>query len=318
MTLPSHLRDRLRLPLIAAPMTDVSGPRLVIEACRAGVIGTFPTHNARTPGELNNWLNQIRTALKNNEESAPFGVNLVVHKTNQRLDEGVALLVAHSVELVITSVGSPVPVLEPLHDSGCVVFADVASMRHVERALDAGVDGLVLLTAGAGGQTGWANPLAFIRAVRATFDGPIVLAGGISDGTALWAAEVAGADLAYMGTKFIATTESLASDDFRAALVQSSIDDVTLTTEMSGLPANFLASWLATAKRPTGTANEGFEQRRLLSARGVWSAGHSTAGVTGIGTVAQLVAQTTAEYESARRRTHDLLAGSTASIGARA
>ncbi len=307
MTLPSHVRDRLRLPLIAAPMTGVSGPQLVIEACRCGVIGTFPTHNAATPGELDGWLGTIRNALNAQDGPAPFGVNLVVHKTNPRLAEDVALLVRHGVELVITSVGSPGAVIDPLHDAGCLVLADVSSMRHVERALEAGVDGLVLLTAGAGGQTGWANPFAFVRAVRAAFDGPIVLAGGISDGTALWAAEVGGADLAYMGTKFIATTESLASEGFRDALVESSMDDVILTSELSGLPANFLSSWLGARPRPTSTG-AGFEQRRLLKARDVWTAGHSVAGVTAVQSVAELVEQTAQEYETARRRTNDLLA----------
>ena len=202
MTLPAQFHDRLRLPLIAAPMTGVSGPQLVLEACRAGVIGTFPTHNAGAADEFDRWLGQISDTLTEHDKPAPFGVNLVVHKTNARLADDVALLIRHGVEFVITSVGSPVAVLQPLHDAGCLVFADVASMRHVERAIAAGVDGLVLLTAGAGGQTGWANPLSFVRSVRAVFEGPIVLAGGISDGTALWAAEVMGADLAYMGTKF--------------------------------------------------------------------------------------------------------------------
>ena len=283
----------------------------MIEACRSGVIGTFPSHNAGTPDDLDGWLGTICDALKAHERAAPFGVNLVVHKTNARLEQDVALLIRHAVELVITSVGSPVPVMEPLHEAGCLVLADVTSMRHVERALEAGVDGLVLLTAGAGGQTGWANPLPFVRSVRAVFDGPIVLAGGISDGAALWAAEVVGADLAYMGTKFIATTESLASDDFRAALVESSMDDVTLTTELSGLPANFLASWLATAARPTSSGG-GFEQRRLTKARDVWAAGHSVAGVNAVQSVAELVEQTAQEYKTARRRTRDLLAVPTA------
>lgn len=308
MALPSRL-DRLALPLVAAPMTDVSGPDLVTAACRNGVVGSFPTHNARTPSELDGWLEQITAGLADLEdEAAPFAANLVVHRSNQRLAGDVASLIRHEVPLVITSVGSPAPVLAPLQDAGCLVFADVASMRHVQRAIDAGVDGLVLLTAGAGGQTGWANPLSFVRAVRGQFDGPIVLAGGVSDGVALWAAQALGADLAYMGTKFIATTESLADDAFRRALVESSLDDVTLTTALSGLPANFLDGWLkkATADAPP-QGTDGFAQQRLLNQRNVWSAGHSVSGITGILSVAELVDQTRREYDQARQATAEAL-----------
>lgn len=304
MGLSSRL-DRLALPLVAAPMTDVSGPDLVIAACRDGVVGSFPTHNARTDSELDTWLGQVTAGLAGmGDGAAPFAANLVVHRSNKRLERDVACLIRHEVPLVITSVGSPVPVLGPLHDAGCEVFADVASMQHVQRAIDAGVDGLVLLTAGAGGQTGWANPLSFVRAARALFDGPIVLAGGVSDGVALWAAQTLGADLAYMGTKFIATTESLADDAFKQALVESTLDDVTLTTALSGLPANFLDGWL---KEVTADASipaaDGFAQQRLLSRRNVWSAGHSVSGITEILDVAELVHRTRREYDRARQET---------------
>lgn len=304
MGLSSRL-DRLTLPLVAAPMTDVSGPDLVIAACRGGVVGSFPTHNARTAAELDDWLERITTGLTDTgDAAAPFAANLVVHRSNERLERDVASLIRHQVPLVITSVGSPVPVLGPLHDAGCQVFADVAGLRHVQRAIDAGVDGLVLLTAGAGGQTGWANPLSFVRAVRSRFDGPLVLAGGVSDGVALWAAQTLGADLAYMGTKFIATTESLADDAFKQALVESTLDDVTLTTALSGLPANFLDGWLrkATAEAATPAA-DGFAQQRRLNERNVWSAGHSVSGVTEIFDVAELIRRTRHEYDRARQET---------------
>ncbi|MFI0351309.1 NAD(P)H-dependent flavin oxidoreductase [Actinomadura sp. 9N407] len=297
--------DRVALPLVAAPMTDVSGPDLVTAACSAGVIGSFPTHNARSVTELDLWLTQITAGIQDEgPEAAPFAANLVVHRSNERLQEDVACLIRHGTPLVITSVGSPVPVLGPLHEAGCQVFADVASLRHVERAIEAGVDGLVLLTAGAGGQTGWANPLSFVRAVRECFDGPLVLAGGVSDGAALWAAQVLGADLAYMGTKFIATAESLADDAFRAALVESTLDDVTLSTALSGLPANFLNGWLESAlEDAAASAPAGFAQSRLLSRRNVWSAGHSVSGITEVVTVDELVHRTRREYEQARQAT---------------
>ncbi len=308
MALPLPL-SRLALPLIAAPMTDVSGPELVIAACRSGVIGAFPTHNARSPEELDSWLGRITTSIAGQDDAAPFAANLVVHRSNERLRADVDRLVRSGTPVVITSVGSPVPVLKPLHDAGCLVFADVASLRHAERAIEAGADGLVLLTAGAGGQTGWANPLSFVRAVRARFDGPIVLAGGVPDGTAVWAAQVLGADLAYMGTRFIATRESRADDRFRAALVDATLDDITTSTALSGLPANFLTGWLEQQTPDDAAPAEGFTQRRLLTRRHVWSAGHSVSGVTQITSVAELVRRTRQEYEQARQATAATLAG---------
>src|SRR3954471_25074603 len=216
----SRFQGRLSLPLIAAPMFLVSGVELVVAACRNGVIGAFPTVNCRSPEQLDEWLGEIESRLRRHSDesgkpSAPICANLIVHRSNARLEQDLAVLLRHNPEMVITSVGSPAPVLKPLHDAGAVVFADVASIRHAERAVAAGADGLVLLTAGAGGQTGWLNPFAFVRAVRAFYDGPLVLAGGIADGYALRAAEALGCDLAYMGTKFIATNESLADPRYK-------------------------------------------------------------------------------------------------------
>lgn len=211
--LPKHFRDRLRLPLIAAPMLNISGPELVVAACRSGVVGAFPTLNPRllrTPGGLDAWLDQIMGSLRDSDgPHAPVCPNIVMR--NDELAVHVKSVIDHGVEMVITSVGSPAPILPQLHDAGIFVFADVASLRHAQKAIETGVDGLVLLTAGAGGHTGWLNPFAYVRAVREMFDGPIVLAGGIIDGVALRAAETLGCDLAYMGTKFIATRESLAT-----------------------------------------------------------------------------------------------------------
>lgn len=293
--LTSELRDRLRLPLIAAPMTAVSGPELVIAACRGGVIGSFPAHNARTTEELDAWLTRIAAAL--DADAAPVAPNLVVHRSNPRLADDVACLARHRVPLVITSVGSPAAALGPLRDAGCLVFADVASMRHVDRALALGVDGLVLLTAGAGGQTGWHNPLAFLRAVRREYTGPVVLAGGIADGTALLAAQVAGADLAYMGTKFIATEESMAGAEYRDALVAATLDDVTQTSGPTGLPANLLSGKVD----PTAGAGQpaGFRFDVIAGATKVWAAGHSVCGVDAVLGVAELIERTRREYLAA-------------------
>ena len=182
--LVGRFRHRLSLPLIAAPMFLVSGVDLVVAACRNGVIGSFPTANCRTPEQLDGWLAAIERQLqlhsdRTGKHFAPICPNLIVHRSNARLQDDLRVLLSHRPEIVITSVGSPAPVLAALHDAGALVFADVASVRHAERAVEAGADGLVLLTAGAGGQTGWLNPFVFVRAVRGFFAGPIVLAGGI-------------------------------------------------------------------------------------------------------------------------------------------
>ena len=297
MALPASLSERLTLPLIAAPMTQVSGVELVAAACRSGVIGSFPTHNAPAD-ELGEWLARIGAELGSG--AAPFAANLVVHPSNPRLDGDVAALAEHGVEIVITSVGSPAAVVPRLHDAGMLVLADVGSMRHADRAIAAGVDGLILLSAGAGGQTGWLNPLAYIRAVRQRFDGPLVLAGGVADGAALAAAIVAGADMAYMGTRFIATTESAAPAAYRAALVEAGPDDVEQTDALTGLPANVLGATIPDGAR--GQRPDGFEQATLLSYSDIWSAGHSVCGVREVIDVATLVRTTALEYEAALAR----------------
>jgi nitronate monooxygenase len=312
----SRFRDRLTLPLIAAPMFLVSGVELVVAACRNGVIGSFPTVNCRTSEQLDQWLTEIETRLRassdqSGKRAAPICPNLIVHRSNARLDGDLKILLKHNPEIVITSVGSPAPVIAPLHEQGAIVLADVASIRHAERAVAAGADGLVLLTAGAGGQTGWLNPFAFVRAVRGFFDGPIVLAGGIADGHALHAAEVLGCDLAYMGTKFIATRESLADPRYKDMLVSSSADDILLTTAFTGLQTNMLtpsivAAGLDPKELPARGAIDigkdidiGARENRPQRWRDIWSAGHSTSGISDVLSVDELVARTLGEYRQA-------------------
>lgn len=291
--------DRMSIPVIVAPMTAVSTLDLVMSACRRGVIGSFPTHNAASPGELDDWLQRLSADL--DSAAAPIAPNLVVHASNSRRDEDLAVLIRHRVELVITSVGSPAPVVGPLHDAGARVFADVASLKQASRAVAAGADGLVLLSAGAGGQTGWANPFAFVRAVREIFDGPVVLAGGISDGHSVLAAQVLGADLVYLGTKFIATPQSGASDDYRRALVSATLDDVKLSDRVGGIPASLLACWLDANASTNGAATgSGFAQDRLLTNRNAWSAGHSVSGVNKVADVDVVIDELVADYERAR------------------
>jgi nitronate monooxygenase len=301
--IPSAIAERLALPVIAAPMLRVSGPDLVVAACNEGVIGAFPTKNARSTEELDAWLTGIKQRMV--PDAAPFCPNLIMR--DARLDADLACLVRHRCDVVITSVGSPVRAVEALHDIGCLVFADIASLHHAARALEANVDGLILLTAGAGGQTGWLNPFAFVRAVRAMTDRIIVLAGGISDGHALRAAMTLGCDLAYMGTKFIATKESMASDAYRTMLAASTMDDVMLTSAFTGLPANMLTPSIRAAGLDPERLDETISAERARGAFGggasgprrwadIWSAGHSVSGVTEALSVASLVARTKDEF----------------------
>lgn len=318
------LRTRLALPLIAAPMFLVSGVDLVTAACNAGVVGAFPTANCRTAEELDGWLQAMRRAIADAEarsgrSSAPICPNLIVHRSNVRLAQDLAVICRHAPEIVITSVGSPASVIPALHDAGALVLADVASIRHAEKAIEAGADGLVLLTAGAGGQTGWLNPLAFVRAVRGFYQGPLVLAGGISDGAALLAAQVMGCDLAYMGTKFIATRESMAAADYKGMLVAARADDILLTKAFTGLETNMLRPSIAAAGLDPDNlpARGAIDIAKDISVEGresrpkrwkdIWTAGHSVSGVRSIPSVADLVQETLGEYHAARDRAQALL-----------
>jgi nitronate monooxygenase len=308
--------SRLTIPVIAAPMLRVSGPELVVAACASGIIGAFPTANARSTEELDQWLLAARSFLSRQADAGEaVGVicpNLIIR--HPRLRDDLACVARHGVRMVITSVGSPAPVVSPLHDAGCLVLADVASIEHAEKALRAGADGLVLLCAGAGGQTGWANGMAFVRAVRGFFDGPLVIAGGISDGQALWAARALGCDLAYMGTKFIATVESRASEDYKRMLVASNMDDVVLTRAFTGLDANMLRPSIEAAGLDPMQLEESVT-REAASARfgsqagsapkrwtDLWSAGHSVSGVAQLQSVASLVESTRKEFCLAREQ----------------
>jgi nitronate monooxygenase len=308
----------LRVPVVAAPMLLVSGPELVIAACRAGILGSFPTANPRGEGELERWLSTIESALAQlaaaGLQPAPYVPNLIVHKSNVRLEADLAVIVAHAPAAVITSVGSPAAVIPRLHDAGIQVWSDVASVRHAQRAVQAGADGLILLTAGAGGQTGYANPFAFVRAVRAMFDGIVVLSGGQADGWSLWAAQALGCDLGYMGTRFIATREANAAQAYKDLIVASELDDIHLTSAFSGLQTNMLRkSMVAQGLDP---AQFGLDQRvfnlEALSGqatpgprryRDIWSAGHSASGVRDVPSVAEVVGRLAAEYAAARAAT---------------
>lgn len=303
--------SRLRVPVVAAPMTNVSNPELVVAACRAGVLGSFPTGNARTAGDLENWLTEIERELAaaqaEGESVAPVVPNLIVHRSNTRLEEDLAILVRHAPAAVITSVGSPTAVIPRLHDAGIEVWSDVANVHHTQRAIEAGVDGLILLTAGSGGNTGSANPFAFIRAARSMFDGLIAVSGGQSDGWALWGAQAMGCDLGYMGTRFLATAEAGAPQERKQMIVDSQLDDLQLVTTATGLQMNLMR--LTMAAKGLDPAEYGPSAAQPANGNGVgktppprdiWSAGHSVSGVADIVPVRVVVDRLAAEYAEAR------------------
>ncbi|GMV62131.1 MAG: 2-nitropropane dioxygenase [Parvibaculum sp.] len=299
-------RERLKLPLVAAPMFLISGPELVLAACREGVIGTFPTPNARTVADLDEWLDRITSGLT--AKDAPWAANVVVHRSNARLDEDLDLVVRYKAPLVITALGSPHAIVERVHAYGGKVFADVNSVAFARKAAAAGVDGLVLVAAGAGGHTGQMTGFSFVPAVREFFEGPLILGGGISDGAGIRAAEVLGADLAYMGTRFIACEESLAVPAYRDMLVASTVDDLILTRAITGVAANWLKPSIANAGMDLDAMEKNpdidFTDPQSGAKRWaqVWSAGHGVGLIDRTETVTSLVARLKREYEAAKRR----------------
>lgn len=302
MTL-EELRRRLRLPVVVAPMFLVSGPELVIAAGRAGLVGAFPSINARSAEELESWLRRIEREL----EGAPYAVNLIVRSAGDaRYEADLALIERFRPPLVITSVGQPNAIAERIHGYGGLVFHDVATLRHAEKAIAAGVDGLILLTAGAGGHTGHANPFAFVSQVRRRWRGAILLAGGISDGAGILAARALGADFAYMGTRFAATQESLASAEYKALLVSQSMADVLTTDRISGMSATFLRGSIVRAGLDPDTLPERLGLFKPAIApqvkawRDIWSGGHGVGLIDDIPSVAELVERLQTQFDAAR------------------
>ena len=314
-SLATKLRAKLRLPVLAGPMFLVSGPELVIACCRAGVAGSFPTLNARTTEILDQWLGRIAAEVTSG--AAPYAANLIVHPTNTRLAEDVDLVVKHRSPLVIASVGNPERVIAAIKGYGGLVFSDVASLKHARRAAEAGVDGLILLCSGSGGNTGWLNPFAFVTAVRKFFAGPLVLAGSISNGRLIHVAEELGADFVYVGTPFIAATESMAVDDYRQMLIDSNADDIQLTAEVTGIPANMLRKSLERTGFKPGPKHEGFnllkEIETMKAWKDIWSAGQGVGDVERVEPAAGVVDRMMQDYSLARTASQQRLASRLAS-----
>jgi nitronate monooxygenase len=303
MAIPLALKQGLKLPAIAAPMFLVSGPALVIAACKAGVIGTFPALNQRTTEGYAQWLDEIEAALGPND--ARFGVNIIVHPTNPRVMADLTVTVEKKVPLVITSLGAVRDVVDAVHGYGGLVFHDVTTVRHAKKAADAGVDGLILVCAGAGGHAGVWSPFALVDEVRQFFAGTIILSGVLSTGRDLAAGLMMGADLGYFGTRFINTVESLAPDAYKQMIIDAHAADVTYTPAISGIPANFLTQSLINngldpKNLPTKTKVEVSLDHEVRAWKDVWSAGQGVGSVKDILPVAELVARLRRELDEAR------------------
>ncbi len=292
----------LRLPVIQAPMFLVSGPAMVIAACRAGIIGSFPTQNVRSDAELEDWLTAIDAATGERGGCAPYAVNLIVHASYPRRDADLEAVLRHRPRIVITALGSPRSIVDAVHAYGGVVLADVISVALARKALDAGADGLVLVAAGAGGHTGTVTAMALVDEVRRFFPGPLVLGGGIGSGRAIRAAQVLGADLAYMGTRFLATTESMVSEAQKRMLVASGSSDIVCSDAFTGVNANWLRPSVVAAGHDPKTLTRGqidFSRQDQKRWRDLWSAGQGVGSVDRICPVAEVVEQLLAEYRAA-------------------
>ena len=294
--------DRLNIPVIAAPMFLVSGADLVVESCRAGVIGGFPALNCRTTAEYGTWLEKIESAVS--EHDAPFAVNLIVHRSNKRLAADLNLTIKRRVPIVITSLGVDTEIVAAVQGYGGVVFHDVISRRHAEKAASAGVDGIIGVCAGAGGHTGSLSPFAMLAEIRAVYDGLVILAGGMTSGSDIAAATAMGADLVAMGTRFIATQESLAAPGYKDMLIEATAADIVSTDALTGVKANFLRQSLSTAgvdlEQVSSTDDLGVGNASKVW-RDIWSAGHGVATIRDIPTTRDLCNRLVVEYLRALR-----------------
>ncbi|MGJ1312187.1 NAD(P)H-dependent flavin oxidoreductase [Sphingobacterium lactis] len=306
-----ELKSRLSLPVIASPMFLVSGTKLVIECCKNGVAGTFPAFNGKTSERFEAMLEEITSELEKFEQQtgikpAPFGVNIIVNKTNPRILPDLELCKKYKVPIMITSLGAVKELVDSVHSYGGLVFHDIIKKRHAEKAAEAGVDGLICVSAGAGGHAGTASPFALVAEIRSFYNGAILLAGSLNTGNDILAGQTIGADFAYMGTCFIATKESLARQEYKQMVIDSGIDDIVYTDSISGVNANFLKKSIEAHQVNTDAkVQEDFSQLSNENAKAwkdIWSAGQGSAGIHSVPTVSDLITQLKAEYRSALDR----------------
>ena len=307
MPIPTSLNQNLALPVICAPMFIVSNPDLVIAQCQSGVIGSFPALNARPKEVLDEWLTRIRATLAETPGAAPFAVNQIIHPSNERLEHDMALCVKHEVPLIITSLSAPTQIVPHVHAYGGKVFHDVISVRHAEKALEAGVDGLILVCAGAGGHAGTLSPFALVGEIRKFYDGPIALSGAITNGRAILAAQAMGADFAYIGTRFIATNEANAVDAYKQAILDSAAKDVVYTPYFTGVHGNYLKKSIVAAGldpddlpvRDKSTMSFGGEST-AKAWKDIWGAGQGVGTIDDVRPAAEVIAAMKAEYQAAK------------------
>lgn len=314
MSLIDQLMSRMTLPLVGAPMFIVSTPDLVIAQCTNGVIGGFPALNARPAEILDEWIARIEAALEAHrlenpgQRIAPFAVNQIIHQSNDRLDRDLDACVRHRVPMIITSLRAPNDVVKRIHDYGGIVFHDVISIRHAEKALEAGVDGLILVCAGAGGHAGTLSPFALVREVRRFFSGPIALSGAITDGAGILAAQAVGADFAYMGTRFIATQEANAVPAYKQMILDSAAADIVYTPFFSGVHGNYLKRSIAAQdldpdNLPTADKKSmNFASTRVKAWKDIWGAGQGVGNISDLPPASVLIERLREEYATARAR----------------
>ncbi len=315
MPIPAVMQGRLALPVIGAPMFIVSIPDLVIAQCKAGIVGGFPALNARPKELLEEWIIEIKAALAEFEtasggKAAPFAVNQIVHGSNDRLEHDVDVCVRQRVPIVITSLRPPAEVVRAVHGYGGIVLHDVISIRHAEKALEQGVDGLILVCAGAGGHAGMLSPFALVAEVRRFYQGTVILSGAIANGRAILAAQAMGADLAYMGTRFIATREANAREEYKRMLVENAAKDIVYTNAISGVHGNYLRPSLVAAGLDPDNLPVGDKDRMNFAAgrrnrpaawKDIWGAGQGLGSIADVPSVGELVARLRGEYQAAAR-----------------
>ncbi len=316
MSLSEKLRSELSLPVVAAPLFIVSNPDMVVAQCTSGIIGSFPALNARPAELLDEWIERIKTSLEDyrkqhpGEKVGPFAVNQIIHQSNDRLDHDLDVCMCRKVPMIITSLRAPHDVVKKVHEYGGVVFHDVISIRHAQKALEAGVDGLVLVCTGAGGHAGMLSPFALVREVRRFFDGPIALSGAITDGAGVLATEAIGADFAYVGTRFIATQEANAADAYKAMIIDSQADDIVYTPYFSGVNGNYLKPSVRAAdldpddlpEADKTKMNFGSEREKPKAWKQIWSAGQGVGNIDDAPSTREVVQRLAREYKQARQR----------------
>lgn len=313
--------DDLNLPVVAAPMFLISGPQLVIECCKNGIVGTFPALNQRTTNGFEEWVIEIKEALtafekETGKKAAPFGVNLIVHPTNPRVQPDLEICIKHQVPLIITSLGAVSDLVNAVHSYGGLVYHDIIKRRHAEKAAEAGVDGLILVSAGAGGHGGTLNPMALINEIKTFFDKTILLSGCISNGNDIASALQMGADLAYMGTRFINVSESMADEEYQKMIMSSKAEDIVYTAAVSGVHASFLRPsleamgiteelWSQSKKVDFGSELD-TAQAEAKAWKTIWSAGQGVTAIDNVKSTKELVSQLKSEFKTALETQQEL------------